>query len=514
MTENRKTTALIRVCLVALFVTLILVLNHGFASYSAGDPDRYYHLRLVQIEADGGRISTLPQAEDIGWGRSFTDKEYLFHLLGRIAYRLGGSSSVLALTPLLASAIVVTLLLASLSITLPGLAAWSCFVLVFLSPHFYWRTLLLRPHLLAIEIFVLLLVGALKGHLSRPFTSVLLFLGVAAYVLAYHAFYIPCFLLGGLGVLSLFDPAWKRLVLAGGAGLLVGILVNPYFPGTVEMMLMHAGAGGDGETNTFLGAGSELLPFSLTAYFRFYSLHWAIVGLGFGALVRSGKSEIRASRDLQGVLLLSLLGALFLLMTWLSPRAAEYATPVCILLAAYLGRFFVLRKIEIRTLFTTVAFLSLCHLLLVGGAYLGYVTTWTGLSPHAGEWNKSRAALEALQALPPEAKGRKIFHCEWDLGSLIFYARPDMRFVDLLDPHFLLMADPEKTLDRIGLIRGVPTDLHELVTSRFHSQYILCVNRNVLGQLERDARFTRLFPPRSAPLETLSLNAPALYSVR
>src|SRR5687768_5793418 len=54
------------------------------------DPDRFYHLGLSRLIAASGLPEVLPQVEDLGWGRYFPDKEFLFHALTGTASAAGG----------------------------------------------------------------------------------------------------------------------------------------------------------------------------------------------------------------------------------------------------------------------------------------------------------------------------------------------------------------------------------------------------------------------------------------
>ena len=62
-----------------------------------------------------------------------------------------------------------------------------------------------------------------------------------------------------------------------------------------------------------------------------------------------------------------------------------------------------------------------------------------------------RDLFDAISAIPRDTSGRKVFDCDWNYGSFLLYARPDLRFVDLLDPRFLLvnreLFDAKRQLD-------------------------------------------------------------------
>ena len=465
---------------VLLLVAASLALTLGFQSRAISDPDRYYHLAVSRMEASEGRLKKLVQAEDIGWNKSFPEKEWLFHEISSVAYRISGEDGVLAIVPLIVTATILLLFLEGAALAGPQVALGAVLACVFLCPPFLDRLILLRPYLLAILFFLCILIAAL--HKWRG----LAFLGSALFTLSYHAVFVPCIVLGccfGLGILS--DPKWRYLAYWGFLGVICGILINPYFPLNLEMMFIHISIASDLKLSWFLRSGREIYPIDSWVYLRFYLLPWVIL-VSSSVLLFRNRRKIRNSEELQKYAFLTLLSAIFLMLTFRSIRAAEYSTLCYTLLAAmFLKRLFQERHLAVGLGASVWILFEIMHL-------HQFYSTFLAPAPIT----QNELVFEALQKLPLESKGRKIYNCDWAYGSLILYARPDLRFVDLMDPHFLYYFAPESFLLQRKLERG-EADPFEVISGHFKAQYVLCNIPEALRALRKDSRFKQIFPTES-----------------
>jgi len=101
----------------------------------------------------------------------------------------------------------------------------------------------------------------------------------------------------------------------------------------------------------------------------------------------------------------------------------------------------------------------------------------------------------AIQTIPDdESAGKKIFHTEWILGEFILYERPDMKFVDLLDPRLLINMSPYKYRLIKMLNEGKITDPYDMIKTVFKADFLLTTNPVVCELAEKDPRFKRLYP--------------------
>lgn len=466
-----------------------MVLYQKTFSY-LGDSDRQYHLGLSKLLVDAGslHLEKLPQAEDVGWGDYFPDKEYLFHVLTSFAYRAAGERGAVAAVLLVAVGSAWILYAFALGWLTPPLAL-ACAFSAFFSTALVFRLLMLRPHVLALFCFLLLQFAILR---RRP---VLCFFAAAAFVLAYHAFYIPLISLGLVAVLAFAEPKGNRMSLwkivgVGFAGFVVGIVVNPYFPSNVMIGILVARI-------PFLmngalkGAhfGMELYPVLAPGMLKLYYLPFLIL---LAALAGLGRKDgwLRLPNDFTSRYLL-LFTLFFGLLSFQTLRAGEYFIPLAgLLLAPVLGGL----EPWLR---------NRCALVLMAAQLFNLVYTARTEAGFEPDKIVTENTWSAIAAIPPGPA--KVYNCDWDTAGFLLRARPDLRFVDLLDPTLLFAANPGLHKVRYDLDAGAVTDPRAAVASVFNSTYVLCRDRMLNDQLAFDGGFQQLYPRRDSPPSVMSL---------
>lgn len=430
----------------------------------ANDPDRFYHLALSAQMASNGILRTLPQAEDIGWGRYFPDKEFLFHALTGTASWLAGPVGVLAVVPLLGIAIALCLYLTLTRVLSPWRAGVLTSMGLLLSPILIFRLTMLRPHLLAIFCFCLLLAAILRGR------AWLAALAAAAFALSYHAFYIPVIVVMVAAAIKWpQDKGRFRTWQWAAGGVIVGIILNPYFPSNLLMSWAHVKIALGIGLPAGLRSGNELLPLGFLEYLDYFGfLPTALIGTTVLVFVR----KLRMEPQLAGFWFLFALSTLLVLLSFKSSRATEYAAPCVILLAGYgLGLVSQTRGLWLA-----------CLLLLLTQGH----SAWTYYSDIWGKPQEGYSGwyLAAVNSLPADSTGLKVFNCEWAAGSYLLFARPTIRFVDLLEPAFLWQASPAKYLARERLISGQDPDPRQTLRLQFDADYVLCAIQPLNRQME------------------------------
>ncbi len=430
----------------------------------SNDPDRYYHLGITRLMSEHGLLRTLPQAEDIGWAKHFPEKEFLFHALTWFADRLGGLDAVMLLVPLLGTAIVLVLYWTLSRVCRPWQAMLFSTLIPLAYSAFIFRLTILRPHLLAILFFVLLLLAILRRR------NWLLAIACAGFALSYHAFYIPMLVLA-LAYFLKWRPeskGWRPLAWGLG-GLVAGLVVNPYFPDNIIMGVIHLGIAMGSDAPPAAEFGTEIQHLTGGQLF-------AALGFNFFLLaVVASQRWFRQESDARGADL-RLLFALTLVLTLLSLksiRATEYAIPSLVLLVGY----FVQR---VDRPWWTAALIGPLLILQGTTAFQYYSRMWTEPQGRNAGW-----FLSAISALPP-TPGKKVYTCQWDAGAYLLFARPDLRFVDLLDPTFLWQAAPDKYLVRQRLNRGGSAHPQAELRRTFHADYVLCGSPGLNSQMQSD----------------------------
>jgi hypothetical protein len=456
-----------------LLVALLLGAYYWFyflppRATGGNDPDRSYHLALSKLIARDGLPRTLPQVEDLGWGRYFPDKEFLFHVLTGAAEWLGGPNLVLALVPVLAIGIML-LLYTELSRRLkPWQAVVFTTVVPLVTTAYLFRTSLLRPHLLAILFFCGLLVALLR---ERPRLAAL---AAAGFALSYHGIYI----VGLVAIIAWLvrnqpgfrgQHGWAWCL----AGLVAGIIVNPYFPSNLVM----------GFLTLRLATGAVRMPPGVMGL-EMAAYSWTKLVLAYGFVPASILATIVAMRvrkpapgpEASRVWFLVLVTAGFWALGVKTPRAMEYAVPACVLMVGFAASVLAWRT-----------WIPLLLLLLVG--LQGYVAAIY----YQDEWSNPKpgyypAYAEVLKQVPVDPKGKKIFNCEWDAGTYILRDRPDLRFVDLLEPALLWDASHEKFLARRQLLTGTTPEPWKVLREQFKADYVLCAEPAMIRQMDANRR--------------------------
>lgn len=436
------------------------------------DPDRYYHIGLSRLIAEHGLLRSLPQAEDLGWGAYFPDKEFLFHVLTGAAYRVGGAEGVLSLVPLLAIAICLVLYWHLAKLLRPALAALLVLAIPLVTAAFMWRLMLLRPHLLSILCFVALVTAVLS---SRKKTAAA---GAAAFALSYHAFYVVLLVAAAAWLFRRREGFDSRMWLWTVGGLVVGLVANPYFPSNLGMGWLTLKLALGSDPLPFGEQGLELAAFAGRKLFLAYGFLPASI---VATLVALWRLRVRRGEQLNRLIFLMCLAGGFWLLGTRSPRAMEYAVPAGILMvghAAALVRWRGWIPLQLGLLLGIQGYIATLH----------YQRSWRPAHSVYADYEL------ALRQIPKREPGAKVFNCEWETGSYILAARPDLRFVVLLEPALLWNASHEKYAAMQGLIEGAFADPRAILRGAFRADYVVCAALPLIGQMEADRANFRALP--------------------
>jgi hypothetical protein len=448
------------------------------------DPDYYYHVALSREIVTNGFPDTLPQAKDIGWDILFTDKEFLFHVITSYLYSLFGEAGVRA-TPLIASAIT-GLALTFRSIRVIGIKLfWLPLLIIALDPYFLRRMIMVRPQVLATLFFVLLLYGFIAKK------KYLVVISAALFALSYHALQIPLLVI----VASLFTalvilPSHAKYAVYCFLGLVVGSLIHPYFPGNLTILPQIVNIVLDTQTTSSLAYGGEIYPWKTNYFLKLSILPLFSIGFGFLCMGRASQDIATTKDDSSNLTFLSVLCCLLLAVSFLTPRGRDYLVPASVLLFIE-----VFRHIPVATSVLTILF-TITQFLLVRTEYKNLMA-----SPEHKTRDNTHAALLTI----PEKEKDHVLNCNWSHSPFIYYYRPDLSFVDILDPSFLYLNNRPLHDARMDLINGKAPDQRLIVHDIFKAKYVLCDSADLNLSLDRDPHFERLFPKTPVSYERESV---------
>lgn len=443
------------------------------------DGDSYLHLAIARLMSEHGFVGALPWTRFSALGEHYGDKELLFHI-GLIPF-------VRLTAPEYGGKLALALLCAALAWTLwelgqRALGTRGAIVplLVFgASGSFVLRVVRLRPELASLLLF-LWVVWALANR--RYVLGALL---AFAFTLSHTAFHSL------LGLVFLYvcqlrwsERRWHWQPLASvGAGVALGVLAHPRFPDDLRIFWLQNVA--FFRYRDVLDVGGEFQPLGFSKLLQLDGL--CLLGLLVLVLAREpDPDQVDASREVarrmarlcQGGALA--FGVLFLQMG----RFATLAVPFAVLALVFELRALGLRVGErVRlgghhTLPLSAALGAVGGLALLNGAG----TAWAN-------WQLARSfdvtlgtELEALaQHLPAGAR----VAANWDDAELYAFYAPHARFLNLFDPVFMAVPQPQRyaTLQRI--LRGDEPDVPSAVLEQLDSEYLAFDARAHEALLER-----------------------------
>lgn len=479
---------------VAFGLLLILQATPNFA-----DPDSFYHAKMALLIRDhGGPIIDFPWLRLTVLGQDYTDQHFLYHVL---------------LIPFV-----------TLFPPLVGLKLATVFFGATLVTTIYWLMRRFQVRGALIFVFLLLLIRPFTFRMSlakAPSTSlIILFLGLAwmfqyqfkrLFFLAFtYVWYYGGFPLLGLAaityaaisasmnrltgrirghhlarkIMALVSPRARRqshhpnrdVVLVTLAGIIVGVMVNPYFPTNINFYYHQLINIGIINFQKVIGVGSEWYPYTfsdLVANGAIASLLILIACLGM-------MWRFRAQSKQSWTLLA--LTAFFFLLTLKSRRYVEYYIPFAVVFSAFsisdtLGADHGRLLAEFRSLLKKnwarwVAVIIGIYLLFGLGFVIG--------RDFRNEQNELRGgfALTRWQAasywlLLNTPTGSRVVHSDWDEFPVLFYFNTHNTYIVGLDPTFLYKANQETYWTWVNITLGkYQGDLYQAVTQKLGAQYV------------------------------------------
>lgn len=474
----------------SLYSILLLVLLRVHHTAAASEPDQYYHLAMARMMAESGLVDTLPQADNMAWKEKFTNLYFLFTAITAAAWKIGGETATRAVSPLLTLALLL-LLFAFCRRYLDW--RWAVFlpvVLLLLNPATFSRYIHLRPSVLAECLVVGMMLAIVSGNRYALLACAFLF------PLSYHAIHVPVAVLGGAAAVGYFfdKDTWPREALFGFGALALGFVCNPYFPETVAPLTAVFSAVSKSGVH-WSDAPMEIFGWDRERFFG----RVPFFGFALGAAAWIALAKPKKKWDRSEFFFLFGLAAGFSALLFVSYRAIEYAGPMMVILCALVMSRLAQSPKELGFLLATAVLVSLPE-----SARLFRQPLSTPVDPVS-----LRAAIESI----PRAEGKKVFNCDWSSGGPLLYMRPDLKFIDLGDPTAMDSTSRVYRGLRTAVIDGNVPYVFGPVRHAFQADYVFCQNRPLLGVLERDPHFRRIYPADPAGLASLSAEGYAVYEV-
>ncbi len=474
--SKRVLAALPWVAAVLLYSGLQFYLHTLHRQAAQAEPDQFYHLAMARSMAESGLIHTVPQVDNTVWKEKFTNNYFLFTAISALAWKIGGEALTLMLIPILVTCLLV-LLFAFSKHYLPWGYSLILPAMLLVNTGTISRYLYLRPSLLAQILLIGLVFALVKRNRNGVIATCFFF------PLAYHALYVPLFVLGMAAAIGfVMNRKWRKDVGFGLAALVFGLVLNPYFPDTLTIVTqVFSGLSGQAQVDMHQ-MSMEVFGWEVSRFWSALPV-FGMVLCGAAWLALYGKKKGR-----EEFLLVLGLASAFTLLLFSTFRAIEYAGPLLVVLSAMvIGRLFAAPKQ------LGFAMACLCFVSAADAMPLFRVPLTTPINQ-----GSLKAAIESI---PVEAKGGKIFNCDWSAGGPILYWRPEMKFVDLGDPMAMEAASPIYRKMRSALMAGAIPYVYGPIRHVFGAEFVVCQMRNIVSFLERDPHFRRIYPKTAEELK-------------
>jgi len=265
-----------------------------------------------------------------------------------------------------------------------------------------------------------------------------------------------------------------RAPLASFVGIIVGLVINPYFPKNLRLLWEHVLMKATAGSGYAVDVGVEWYPYEAWDLLRLSALAFVIFFAGLAAF-----EYRRRGRDLKPLFFL-FVSIFLLLLMFKSRRFVEYWPPFAALFAAFtisprLAEFD--RSWFARTRELVVAALAAAITILIIGVTM-VITVEQARGEMKGEANPYdyKGASEWIAANVPA--GAMVFNTDWDDFPMLYYYNPNNAYVVGLDPTYLYDRDQElwKLYARITL--GDQDDPAELIRERFGADYVFTDNQH------------------------------------
>lgn len=495
---------------VPLFFSLILGYFIFLQAYPTfPDPDSFYHIKMSVLMQKDLLIQEFPWIQQADFTHNFADHQFLYHLL-LIPFTYFFS-------PLWGGKIA-TVIFATLAVAFfyYFLKKWRIksplfytLILISSSP-FIFRLNLAKTTALSLVI-LLLAINFLWQKKYRALISVSFL-----YVWFYGGWSLLlillfCHLISEFIINKKLD--WKPLA-AIGSGLLLGLLINPFFPHNIQFYWQQMIQIGLVNYQNQIQVGMEWYPYKLLDLLanNIFIFLLAILSLAFLIFKIKNNQKVdfkKGDEIFIKIFTLNIFAVILFLLTLKSQRFVEYFVPLGILASAFLVDALLPKnfsysqeiiktyknkeKINLALIFyliiTFVLFFALNTVEINKQMTRRY--SWTYLQ-NSSEWLK--------QNTPPHSL---IFHALWSDWPMLFYHNSQNYYLSGLDPTFFYLKNPKLYEEWVKIGHGqIITDLAKKIKTDFGTKWILVKNNETefLSALKQSPNLKLRFADQEAQI--------------
>mgnify|MGYP001252284029 CR=1 FL=1 len=454
-----------------VFLTFLLAIQ--FSTPNLVGNDGYYHVKLAYLMRTEGLKPAFPWLPfTILNADSFVDHHFLYHVL-LIPFTYGdliqGGKLASAMFPAFTFLAIWWLLRGQ---QVPLAALWALGLLVVSEPFLYRMN---QPRAQSLSLMVLVLALHFLPTNKHRWMLPLAFL----YVWLYNAF--PLILVvAGLYAVSEFllyrRIAWKPIAYTG-AGLILGLVINPYFPDNLNFIYHHLAPKLLNPTAS-IRVGSEWYPYNTEQLMKNSGL--ALIALA-GGVLGLGLSGRKMDSKTATALLMALFSTF---LVFQSRRFIEYFPAFALIFAAIA----LAPSIKIwwdslrgsqETVLPDYAVVSpIAHgiLLCVIGLFTLFAL-YTNLQAAKNTLanTKSSARFEQASAWLADntSEGTRVFHTDWDDFTWLFFHNSHNTYLTGLDPTYMQIYDANLYNLWVDITRGDVETPSEVIAETFGARYVI-----------------------------------------
>jgi asparagine N-glycosylation enzyme membrane subunit Stt3 len=484
---------------VALIFSGALLAYVQFAGPNIVDYDGYYHIKTAQLIREQGLPLAFPWLKFTILEESrYTDHHMLLHVFQMPFTFIGDLRLAAKLAPVALAALAFTIFYLVLRRYEIGYPLLWLIVLFASSSPFLYRMSMARGQSLSLALQLI------AFHLIMRRDSRGLLVLTIIFVWSYNAFplLIPIVLFGAITDFISEKRIEYKTVLAVGAGIIAGHVLNPYFPNNVLFIwdhIMPKLLATDYQTTV----GTEWYPFS----------SWTLVTTSLvavlsylGGIFLTDRAEWKQDRPR---LFWFLVSTMYLVLLFKSRRFVEYFPPSAVMFLAFASRER-LKNLEWTLVMGRRARAAVSILMTV----VLWLAAYSTIEAARKEIDSEPATIaykggaEWLAANSPA--GSTVFHTDWDDFPKLFFYNTRNTYILGLDPDFMRLENERLYYKYEDVTRGRIQDMEDFILKELGCEYVFTDNehREFMSIADQSPRMRKVYSDRHATVYRVLEKAP------
>ncbi|MCI0487852.1 MAG: hypothetical protein L0229_14770 [Blastocatellia bacterium] len=484
--ERARTDFLVHAALALIFSGALLAYIQ-FAGPNIVDYDGYYHIKTAQLIREQGLPIDFPWLKfTILDEVHYTDHHMLLHVF-QMPFTFTGDLRLAAkLSPVALAAIAFMIFYLLLRRYGIGYPLFWLIVLFASSSPFLYRMSMARGQSLSLALQLI------AFHLIMKRNAKGLVILTIIFVWSYNAFplLVPLVLFGAIVHFIAEKRIEYKLVLAVGAGIIAGHVLNPYFPKNISFIWDHIVPklfAAEYQTTV----GTEWYPFS----------SWALVTTSLvailayvGGILLTDRAEWKEDR---ARLFWFLVSTMYLVLLFKSRRFVEYFPPSAVMFFAFASRD---RLKNLEWTHLAGKRVRVAAMILIGIAFwfVAYATIQAAREDITSEpaTIAYKGGAEWLAANTPA--GATVFHTDWDDFPKLFFYNTHNTYILGLDPDFMRLKHERLYHSYEDITQGRVREMEEMILAEFGCEYVFTDNehRAFINMADQSPRMRKVFSDR------------------